>query len=117
MGIGVLFAGDGVNDALAMKQADASLSVLSSAEVSFDVSGIHLLGNDLKRVPELLRWCSDCAGAIRIAIVFSLFYNVILGTVALSGAISPLIAVIIMPLSTVTLVFGTLFYIQRGFQK
>lgn len=50
----VCFIGDGVNDALAMRQADCAISLHGAADLASDTAGILLLNDGLRRLPRLL---------------------------------------------------------------
>lgn len=50
----ICFIGDGVNDALAMRQADCSVSLRGAAELATDTASILLLDGSLRGLPRLL---------------------------------------------------------------
>lgn len=51
----VCFIGDGLNDAIAMKTADVSVSLAGASEIAVDSADIVLMGGDLRRFPEMVR--------------------------------------------------------------
>ncbi len=113
----VLFVGDGVNDALAMRQADVSVSIYSSAEVTFKTSSIHLLEKSLKPLFKMFTLSRVCVQTIWINLFLSFLYNLSFAVFALLGLISPLVAVILMPLSSLTVVLLTYLNIQKKGEK
>ncbi len=50
----VCFIGDGINDAIALKQADVSISLRGATTVATDVAGVILMDQDLTRIEQLL---------------------------------------------------------------
>ncbi|MBK1633096.1 hypothetical protein CKO31_20545 [Thiohalocapsa halophila] len=50
----VCFIGDGVNDALAMRQADCAISLHGAADLATDTAGILLLDGGLRRLPRVV---------------------------------------------------------------
>jgi Cu2+-exporting ATPase len=50
----VCFIGDGVNDALAMRQADCAIALHGAADLATDTAGILLLDGGLRRLPRVL---------------------------------------------------------------
>lgn len=57
----VCFVGDGINDALAMHQAEVSISLLGATTVATDTAKIVLMNNGLCQLPELLRLADEFA--------------------------------------------------------
>ncbi len=51
----VAMTGDGVNDVLALKDADCSIAMASGSEVATQVSQVVLLDSDFSRMPEVVR--------------------------------------------------------------
>lgn len=110
---GVLFVGDGVNDILAMSEASVSVSVHSSTESSFKSSDIHLLKSDLKVLSSLFAWGKSYQRVVRFNLALSFLYNSSFALIAAFGGISPLVAVVIMPLSSLSVLFLTWLQLRR----
>lgn len=49
----VCFVGDGINDVIALKTADVSISLSGASEAATDTAGLVMLDGDLKRLPEV----------------------------------------------------------------
>lgn len=102
-----LYVGDGVNDALAMSHSKVSVSMSSSADLAFKASKVHILGGGLQSLRALFKISEISIFTMKSIILISLLYNVVFAGFAAFGLISPLIAVIIMPISSVTItLFG-----------
>lgn len=109
----VLFLGDGINDALAMKAALVSVSMKTAAEATFKTSQIHLLEGGLTRMMDMLALSKNAVHVIKILIAMAVVYNFLFASLALAGKINPLIAIVLMPLSSLSLVGVTYFSVWR----
>lgn len=101
LGGGTLFVGDGLNDALAA--ATATLSGTPSRGATFLASrtDFYLLGQGVPALPRLFDAATTLAAARRRCLAWALAYNVVAVGLAVAGLMSPLVAAVLMPLSTV----------------
>jgi Cu2+-exporting ATPase len=103
----VVMVGDGVNDAAAMARATVGIGVHGGAEACLAVADIYLAGGDLRALATLEASARRTLAVIRRNIAFSLAYNVVGAALAIAGVIDPLIAAILMPASSLTVVLAS----------
>lgn len=105
----VMMIGDGLNDAGALTQSDVGISVTDNISNFTPASDAIADSEILPKLPVLLKYARDSVSVIYINFGISFFYNVIGLSFAVQGLLSPLIAAVLMPLSSITVVsFATL---------
>lgn len=105
-----MMVGDGANDSAALAKASVGVAVRGSLESSLKASDVYLARAGLGGVQTLILLAKKSMNAIHMNLKVTLFYNLVAGTLALLGYITPLWAAIIMPLSSLTVVATTYFY-------
>ena len=101
-GAKVLMFGDGLNDAGALQQSNVGISVSDNVyQFSPACDGILDSGH-FKDIPRIMTLSKYGKKALRVNFIFSLLYNVVGLSIAASGLMSPIVAAILMPLSSVT---------------
>ena len=100
----VVMVGDGVNDAAAIARASVGVSVRGGAEASLAAADVYLARPGLRPLGELVAGSRRTLGVIRRTIALSLAYNAIGATLAMLGYVTPLVAAILMPASSISAV-------------
>jgi Cu2+-exporting ATPase len=102
----VVMVGDGVNDTAAIAAATVGIGVRGGAEACLAAADVFLSRSGLTPLLELERGARRTVGLIRLGIAFSLGYNILGAVLAFTGRMDPLIAAIVMPLSSLTVVMA-----------
>jgi Cu+-exporting ATPase len=105
----VVMIGDGLNDAGALRQADVGISVADDVSAFAPACDGILDGTKITMLDAFLHFARVSFGIVVACYAISLLYNVIGLSFAFRGALSPLVAAILMPLSSISVVaFATL---------
>lgn len=114
-GANVMMLGDGLNDAGALKQSNVGISVVDDIYSFSPASDAIISGAKLMELPNLIRYAATSNNIVKLSYIFSLLYNTIGLIFAVSGALTPLIAAVLMPLSSISVVlFVTLMTNIKG---
>jgi len=111
--------GDGLNDAGALRQADVGIALAEDVLAFSPASDGILDARSFYQLPRFMYFSKQAVWVVKACFVLSLCYNLVGLSFAVRGDLSPVIAAILMPLSSISVVaFATLMvrYKAKGLQ-
>jgi P-type Cu+ transporter len=103
----VLMIGDGLNDAGALKQSNAGIALTESTNNFTPASDAILQAAQLNKLPVFIRLCKANRQIVLASFMISILYNIIGIGLAVQGLVSPLVAAILMPASSLSILLVT----------
>ena len=108
-GKSVMMLGDGLNDAGALVQSDVGIAISENINVFSPACDGILDARSFSKLPSFLKLSKKTMSIIKMSFVISFLYNIIGLLFAITGNLSPIVAAILMPVSSISVVlFATL---------
>jgi P-type E1-E2 ATPase len=110
----VVMVGDGINDAPALVQSDLAIAIHSGGHLGKEAADITLMQGKPEQILDYLDLAKQVNKKINQNLMASLLYNTLSIPIAMSGLLTPLVAVCAMLMSSLSVTGNTLLMIRKN---
>ncbi|MBL7919912.1 MAG: heavy metal translocating P-type ATPase metal-binding domain-containing protein [Bacteroidia bacterium] len=103
----LIMVGDGLNDAGALKQSSVGIAITDNINNFSPACDVIMEGKSFYNLAFLLDYCKKTKSIINTSFVLSILYNIVGLYFAVQGQLQPVIAAILMPVSSISIILLT----------
>lgn len=107
-----LYIGDGLNDLQALQEAYVSFAVRGPFEATMQASDVYAPQKNLNALVELVELSKQVHRTLKTNLFFAIFYNTTGGILSLLGLVNPLVAAVLMPISSLVITMHTVWRLK-----
>lgn len=100
----VMYVGDGINDTLALAQADISVAINGDIEAVKQISDVIIINNKLQAIEDIFYISKKVRNNVYQNYLWAFSYNVFAIPLAMSGSLNPIVAGIFMMISSILVI-------------